>query len=182
MRKSYAHSPAPTIQSIFLQANAVWSPDEKYLVFEHAIAKDPYPADGKMAAFANDPEEVKIQYDLYRIDFNGGKGGTPVPIEGASNNGMSNSFPKVSPDGKWIVYVQAQNGHAHASRQQALDCSGNRRNPAPDALQHIADELLAQLLAQRALARVFVKKPKPLYADVPHAHRRGWHRLACHPD
>ncbi len=94
----------------YLQANAVWSPDAKYLVFERAAAKDPYPADGKMAAFANDPEEVKIQYDLYRIDFNGGKGGAPVPIEGASNNGMSNSFPKISPDGKWIVYVQAQNG------------------------------------------------------------------------
>jgi tetratricopeptide (TPR) repeat protein len=94
----------------YLQANAVWSPDEKYLIFERAVAKDPYPANGKMAAFANDPEEVKIQYDLYRIDFNGGKGGTPVPIEGASNNGMSNSFPKISPDGKWIVYVQAQNG------------------------------------------------------------------------
>jgi tetratricopeptide (TPR) repeat protein len=94
----------------YLQANAVWSPDGKYLVFERAVAKDPYPADGKMAAYANDPEEVKIQYDLYRIDFNGGKGGAPVPIEGASNNGMSNSFPKVSPDGKWIVYVQAKNG------------------------------------------------------------------------
>jgi tetratricopeptide (TPR) repeat protein len=94
----------------YLQANAVWSPDGKYLVFERAVAKDPYPADGKMAAYANDPEEVKIQYDLYRIDFNAGKGGTPVPIEGASNNGMSNSFPKISPDGKWIVYVQAKNG------------------------------------------------------------------------
>jgi tetratricopeptide (TPR) repeat protein len=94
----------------YLQANAVWGPDGKYLVFERAVAKDPYPADGKMAAFANDPEEVKIQYDLYRIEFNGGRGGTPVPIEGASNNGMSNSFPKISPNGKWIVYVQAQNG------------------------------------------------------------------------
>jgi tetratricopeptide (TPR) repeat protein len=94
----------------YLQANAVWSPDGKYLVFERAVAKDPYPADGKMAAFANDPEEVKIQYDLNRIDFNGGKDGTPAPIQGASNNGMSNSFPKISPDGKWIVYVQAQNG------------------------------------------------------------------------
>ena len=94
----------------YLQANAVWSPDGKYLVFERAEAKDPYPADGKMAAYANDPEEVKIQYDLYRIPFNGGKGGTPERIEGASENGMSNSFPKISPDGKWIVFVQAKNG------------------------------------------------------------------------
>jgi tetratricopeptide (TPR) repeat protein len=94
----------------FVQASAVWSPDGKYIVFAHAGAKDPNPADGKMAAYANDPAEVQIQYDLYRIPFNGGKGGTPEPIVGASQNGMSNSFPKVSPDGKWIVYVQARNG------------------------------------------------------------------------
>jgi Flp pilus assembly protein TadD len=29
---------------------------------------------------------------------------------GASENGMSNNFPKVSPDGKWIVWVQNRNG------------------------------------------------------------------------
>ena len=48
--------------------------------------------------------------DLYRIPFNEGKGGKPEPIVGASQNGMSNSFPKISPDGRWIVFVQARNG------------------------------------------------------------------------
>jgi tetratricopeptide (TPR) repeat protein len=94
----------------FIQSNAVWSPDGKYLVFSRAEARDPYRADGKMAAYANDPLEVQIQYDLYRIPFNDGKGGTPEPIAGASRNGMSNSFPKISPDGKWIVFVEAHNG------------------------------------------------------------------------
>jgi tetratricopeptide (TPR) repeat protein len=94
----------------FVQASAVWSPDGKYLLFLRAEAKEPYPADGKMAAYANDPAEVKMQYDIYRIPFNGGKGGKPEPIDGASHNGMSNSFPKISPDGKWIVFVQARNG------------------------------------------------------------------------
>ncbi len=94
----------------YIQSNAVWSPDGKYLVFSRAIAKDPYRADGKMAAYANDPLEIQIQYDLYRIPFNNGKGGKPEPIAGASQNGMSNSFPKVSPDGKWIVFVEAHNG------------------------------------------------------------------------
>ncbi len=94
----------------YIQSNAVWSPDGKYMVFSRAVAKDPYRDDGKMAAYANDPLEVQIQYNLYRIPFNNGKGGTPEPIAGASNNGMSNSFPKISPDGKWIVFVQAHNG------------------------------------------------------------------------
>jgi tetratricopeptide (TPR) repeat protein len=93
-----------------VQANAVWSPDGKYLVFDRAEAKDPRPPNGKMAAYANDPAEVPIQYDLYRIPFNDGKGGKAEPILGASQNGMSNSFPKISPDGKWIVFVQAKNG------------------------------------------------------------------------
>jgi tetratricopeptide (TPR) repeat protein len=94
----------------FVQASAVWSPDGKYLVFARAEAKDSYPADGKMAAYANDPAEVPIKYDLYRIPFNDGKGGKAEPIEGASHNGMSNSFAKISPDGKWMVFVQARNG------------------------------------------------------------------------
>jgi Flp pilus assembly protein TadD len=95
---------------LYAQANAVWSPDGKFLVFARAAARDAYAADGKMAEFANDPAETQIRYDLYRIPFNDGKGGRPEPIAGASGNGMSNSFPKVSPDGRWIVFVQCRNG------------------------------------------------------------------------
>ena len=49
-----------------------------------------------------------FRYDLYRIPFNGGQGGKAEPIEGASNNGLSNYFAKFSPDGKWIVFCQAK--------------------------------------------------------------------------
>lgn len=94
----------------FVQANAVWSPDGQYLVFARAAARDSYPEGGRMAEYANDPNEVQIQYDLHRIAFNEGRGGRAEPIEGASRNGRSNSFPKVSPDGKWIVFVQSRNG------------------------------------------------------------------------
>jgi Flp pilus assembly protein TadD len=94
----------------YVHTNAVWSPDGKYLVFARAEARDPYAPGGKLAEKSNDPNETPIQYDLYRIPFNGGKGGTPEPIAGASRNGKSNSFPKISPDGRWIVYVQARNG------------------------------------------------------------------------
>jgi hypothetical protein len=93
----------------FVQTNAVWSPDGKFVVFARAEARAPEAPGQNAPKHANDPEETQIKYDLYRIPFNGGKGGVPVPIEGASNNGMSNSFPKVSPDGRWIVFVQSRN-------------------------------------------------------------------------
>ena len=94
----------------YVQTDGVWSPDGKYIVFARATAKDPYPEGLKKAIRANDPNETQIQYDLYRVPFNDGKGGTPEPIAGASHNGMSNNFPKVSPDGRWIVFVQCRNG------------------------------------------------------------------------
>ena len=94
----------------FVQTNGVWTPDGKFLVFARATARDAYPEGRKMAQFAGDPREPPIQYDLYRMPFNGGKGGRAKAIAGASRNGMSNSFPKVSPDGKWIVFVEARNG------------------------------------------------------------------------
>jgi tetratricopeptide (TPR) repeat protein len=94
----------------FVQTDGVWSPDGKYIVFARALAVDPYPQGQPKALHANDPNETQIQYELYRVPFNGGKGGTPEPIVGASQNGMSNNFPKVSPDGRWIVFVQCRNG------------------------------------------------------------------------
>jgi tetratricopeptide (TPR) repeat protein len=94
----------------FVQMGAVWSPDGRYLVFARAKATDPNPPGVPLAKFSNDPDELQIAYDLYRMPFHDGEGGEPQPIAGASRNGMSNTFPKVSPDGRWIVFVQCRNG------------------------------------------------------------------------
>jgi tetratricopeptide (TPR) repeat protein len=94
----------------FVQMGAVWSPDGEYLVFDRAPATDPNPPGVPLAKFANDPNELQLQFDLYRIPFHNGQGGAPEPIAGASANGMSNTFPKVSPDGRWIVFVKCRNG------------------------------------------------------------------------
>ena len=111
----------------FVQMGAVWSPDGQYLVFARAEATDPNPPGVPLAKFANDPNELQIQYDLYRIPFHDGEGGAPEPIAGASRNGMSNTFPKVSPDGRWIVFVRMPQRAADASRQPVVHRSGGGR-------------------------------------------------------
>ena len=93
----------------YVQSNPSWSPDGKEIVFIRATARDAY-GKGPASMHANDPNETQIQYDLCRVPFNDGKGGTPEPVVGASRNGKSNSFHRFSPDGKWIVYVQCKTG------------------------------------------------------------------------
>jgi hypothetical protein len=100
----------------YVQSNPTWSPDGKYIIF----AKSPYFYHAQAersekpvlpTEFAADFIEGRreFKYDLYKIPFNDGKGGKAVPLEGASNNGKSNYFPKFSPDGKWIVFTKADN-------------------------------------------------------------------------
>jgi WD40-like Beta Propeller Repeat len=81
----------------FVQTSAFWSPDGKYLIFSRAEARDSYPPGVKKPEYANDPNETQIQYDLYRIPFNEGRGGKAEPVAGASGNGMSNNFPQGVP-------------------------------------------------------------------------------------
>ncbi len=94
----------------YVQTDGVWTPDGETVVFARAVARDPDEPGKPKAKYPNDPLEPEIRYDLYRIPFRDGQGGTAVAIEGASDNGMSNTFPKVSPDGKWVVYTKCRNG------------------------------------------------------------------------
>jgi hypothetical protein len=94
----------------YVQTDGVWSHDGKWVVFARTEAKDPHFDGQRVALHAMDENETQVKFDLYLVPFNDGKGGTPERIAGASENGMSNNFPKVSPDGKWIVFVQCANG------------------------------------------------------------------------
>jgi tetratricopeptide (TPR) repeat protein len=99
----------------YVQTNAVWSPDSKELVFARAKVHHVASVEQQNGALLDQKdvpeftvEKQPFRYDLYKIPFNGGKGGTAVPLVGASNDGMSNYFPKYSPDGKWIVFTKSK--------------------------------------------------------------------------
>jgi tetratricopeptide (TPR) repeat protein len=93
----------------YVHTNACWSPDGRDIVFSRAKAKNNYETK-MLPRHVGDPNETFIQYDLYVMPFNDGGGGLPTRLEGVSRNGMSNSFPRYSPDGKWIVFVQTDKG------------------------------------------------------------------------
>lgn len=98
----------------YVQSNPVWSPDGKEIVFARATAYagDPVARQGNALL---DPKAVPeftvdkqpFRFDLYRVPFRDGNGGSAEPIPGASGGGKSNYFPKFSPDGKWIVFCKA---------------------------------------------------------------------------
>jgi len=94
----------------YVHCDPTWSPDGKTVVFARARARDAYAPGAPLAAYPNDPAETPMRYDLYRMPFDEGRGGRPEPIAGASDNGVSNSFPKITPDGKFVVFVKAANG------------------------------------------------------------------------
>lgn len=100
----------------YVQSNPTWSPDGKSIVFARAKAyRKPGIADAEnilldekdVPEFVEDKQPFK--FDLYRVPFNEGRGGTAEPIAGASHDGKSNYFAKFSPDGKWIVFCKAEN-------------------------------------------------------------------------
>ncbi|MDP6636231.1 MAG: tetratricopeptide repeat protein [Phycisphaerae bacterium] len=98
----------------YVQSNPCWSPDGKTVVFARSKAHDFAHTKGEILLTREQSKEFAVdgkpfKFDLYALPFNDGSGGEPKPLEGASNNGMSNYFPKYSPDGKWIVFCKSRN-------------------------------------------------------------------------
>jgi tetratricopeptide (TPR) repeat protein len=109
----------------YVQSNAAWTPDGQFVTFARGTAANLTTTPRNHLASLSIPESAevlggrqyldestegytKFLFDLYRVPFNEGKGGEPVPVEGASGNGKSNYFPSYSPDGKWLVFTQAE--------------------------------------------------------------------------
>ena len=130
----------------YVQSNPSWSPDGKTIVFARSEA---YELRHRLRddSVILSPEECaeflegkKFLFDLYRIPFNDGRGGRAEPLEGASGDGMSNYFPRYSPNAKWIVFCKAKSYMllqpdsqlyiipASGGRARRLRCNTNRMN------------------------------------------------------
>lgn len=102
-----------------VQTGPGWSPDGRSIAFSAApvepaligkvLDKTVYNESSNQNIFQLN-KKYPVKFDIYTLPFNQGKGGTARPLEGASNNGFSNYFPRYSPDGKWIVYTRSPTG------------------------------------------------------------------------
>lgn len=102
-----------------VQTEPSWSPDGKYVLFSYAtMVRDLYRELGGKTVFKAEEgidalnKEYPVQFNVYRVPFNNGKGGKAEPLTGASSNGKSNYCARYSPDGKWIVFTQSATGLA----------------------------------------------------------------------
>ncbi len=104
----------------FVQTDPSWSPDGKYLLFSRvAMNQKLIRRLGRRTIFPTENAGIDqlnkrypVQFNVYRLPFNNGKGGLAEPLAGASDNGRSNYFARYSPDGKWIVFTQSTTGLA----------------------------------------------------------------------
>ena len=102
-----------------IQTNPVWSHDGRTVAFARGQAsQDLWDALGKKKVLDAAPGEDifslnrkhRMQFDLWHVPFGQGDGGIASPIQGASGNGLSNYFPRYSPDGRWMVFCRAETG------------------------------------------------------------------------
>jgi Tol biopolymer transport system component len=92
-------SPAISYKDRF-ETFPTWSPDGKYLYFCSARALPFY-------------QYKNIRYDLLRIPFDETtcKFGTADTVVSASSDGHSVSFPRISPDGKYLMFCMSDFGN-----------------------------------------------------------------------
>jgi hypothetical protein len=102
-----------------VQTSPSWSPDGTTILFsavstnpeliQKVVAKEVLKESSKQK-ISDLNKKYPVQFDIYALPFNHGKGGRAKPLKGASHNGSSNYFPRYSPDGKWIVFTQSPTG------------------------------------------------------------------------
>ena len=161
----------------FVQSNPTWSPDGQEVLFarNRAAELEKSQTTGSILLSPEECEEFlkrgkEFRFDLYRVPFNGGKGGKAEPLRGASANGRSNYFPKFSPDGRWIVFCQASNYMLLQPDSQLFIIPGRGWRGAPIGLQPQPHELVAHVVARRQVDGLFIQSPFRLHPALPDPH------------
>ena len=99
-RNQEISQPKQLATKAFLETFPTWAPDGKTLFY--------------CAAKALPPDEYdEIRYDLYQVAFDpqSRQFGQPELVVNASGEGKSISFPRVSPEGRYLVYCQSDYGN-----------------------------------------------------------------------
>ncbi|MBD3267131.1 hypothetical protein GF373_10720, partial [bacterium] len=97
----------------WLENYPCWSPDSRHFVFARAPT-------GRHPA--------GLLYDLYHIHEKGGKR-VVEPIAGASANGLSNYYPRFSPNGRWFTFCQCDGGDLIRSSSEIFIMNGQLDAP-----------------------------------------------------
>ncbi len=120
-----------------VETDPSWGPEGNHILFARAtMTRDLFRELGGETVFsavgtdiAQLNEKYPVQFNIYRVPFNGGKGGRAEALAGASHNGKSNYFARCSPDGKWIVFTQSRSGLVLQPDSQLLILSSKGGKP-----------------------------------------------------
>jgi prolyl oligopeptidase family protein len=116
---------APQVSTPARENLPAWSPDGRWLYYISA----PQPADRA--------EAIGAAYSLVRIPCDPGAGtwGEPDTLLSAGRTRRSYSFPRVSPDGRWLVFSAADHGyftiHNATSDLWVMDLETRTASPLP---------------------------------------------------
>jgi Tol biopolymer transport system component len=93
----------------YLETFPCWSPDGKYLYFSRALRL--WPADAKKKNLLPSAYN-RVRYDLCRVAYDDelSTWGDVETLLDAQDTGLSSTEPRVSPDGRWLLFCMHQFG------------------------------------------------------------------------
>ena len=118
-----------------------WSPDGKYLYFSSAHFE--YESDSVDAVEAT-LKAKELKYNIYRKAFDPERRtfGERELVFAADTLGMSATLPRISPDGRWLMFTMGEWGCFHIWHRDAdlwlMDLNGNE-SPASDSKHSVSD-------------------------------------------
>ena len=155
----------------YVHCTPVWTPDGKEIIFSRATARDPYDKDRPLPEYPNDPNEPEIRYDIVRMPFGDGARRHPGPDRGRLRERHEQHVPQGVARRQVARLHEVPQRAADAPGRPPVDRAGRGRRSSRDALQHVAHELLAQLVSEQPVAGLLLQGLLPLHADAAHARR-----------